>query len=106
MTCEYDSIIKLIDNPTEKAQLEIIKKNPMALQYILEKGIVPTEAVILTALECSSLFPFHFHQLMKNNIYISKEIQIEIVRRHPSLIKYIKDPCEDVQLEAIKNADK
>lgn len=62
-----------IKNPTEKVQLEVVKKNGGAIYHIIDKGITPSE-----------------------------EVQLEAVKGYDDAILFIKNPSEKVQLEAVK----
>jgi hypothetical protein len=64
--------IKSIGNPTEEQQLEALIMNPWTIKDIINKGIKPSEAVQIRALEGD-----------------------------PSLIRFIKNPSENVQLTAV-----
>lgn len=97
---DYLAMIKIepksfrdINNPSEELQLTAIKFGTWytwdIFQYIIDKGIKPSEQVQLAA--------------AKKNGYVitfienpSEEVQLAAVRSTPESIKYIENPTEEV----------
>jgi len=84
-------VISLIRIPTEKVQLEAVKLNVMAIQYINN----PTENVQLEAVKKDGLAIRYIKNPTEN-------VQLEAVKKDGLAIRYIKNPTEKVQLEAVK----
>ena len=83
--------IQYIENPSKKVQLEAIKQNGYAIKYIKN----PSEKVQLSAVkQYGSAIRF-----IKNP---SEKVQLEAVKRNGWAIQFIKNPSEKLQLEAIK----
>jgi hypothetical protein len=84
--------IQNIKNPSEKVQLEAVKKlGSTALQYINN----PTEKLQLEAIKRH----FTAIRFIENP---SEELQREAARQNGNALKYIQNPSEKVQLEAVK----
>ena len=78
--------IQYIKNPSEQAQLEAVKQNGMAIQYIKN----PSEQLQLEAVKQNGMAI----QYIKNP---SEQVQLEAVKQHGYAIQFIKNPSEQVK---------
>jgi hypothetical protein len=85
------SLIRYIQNPSEKEQLTAIRSAPEVIKYIKN----PTEQVLLFVV---SKNPFTIQYIQNPN----EKIQLTAVNIFGWAIQHIKNPSEAVQLAAIK----
>jgi hypothetical protein len=83
-------VLKFIKNPSEQVQLEAVKKNAYAIQYIEN----PSEQVQLKAVKQNG----HVIQHIGNP---SEQVQLKAVKQNGHVIQHIGNPSEKVQLEAL-----
>ena len=88
----YDWWILHNRQPTEQEQLEAVKRDSDAIQFIQN----PSEEVQLAAIKQNG----YAIEYIKNP---SEEVQLAAVNNNGWAIKYIKNPSEQVQLAAVKN---
>jgi hypothetical protein len=81
----------LLDNPSAEMQLEAVKKDGYAIQYIKN----PSEEMQLIAVKQNG----YAIKFIKNP---SKAVQLEAVKQDGCAIQYIKNPSEEMQLIAVK----
>jgi hypothetical protein len=94
--------IKHIKNPSENICMQAVISHPYSCQHIKN----PSNNVLLEALKHDFSLVVHMNDIFKN-IYTrhSDELifyQINAVRKNSNVIKYIKNPSEQVCLEAVK----
>ena len=88
----YNSIKKVNNNLIEQTQLNVIKENPFALQYLVN----PSELVQLLGVKqvgCS----------VKYLEYPSEQVQLAAVKRDGFAIQYLKNPSKQVKAAAEMN---
>ena len=81
---------RLIDSPSINKQLDIVYKDPCAIQYIKN----PSEEVQLAALNQNG----ESIRYIKNP---SEEVQLAALNQNVESIRYIENPSEEVQLAAV-----
>ena len=86
--------MKYITNPSEKVQLEFVKKYPLNINLIIEKGIIPSEQVQLEAVKQNG-------NAIQYIINPSEQIKLEAVKNNGYAIQYITNPSEQIKLEFI-----
>ena len=74
-----------ITNPSEKVQLEAVKKTPYTIEFIHN----PSEKVQLAAVkrDCYSIRYIHNP---------TKKVQLEVIEKDPTMIQYINNPSKAV----------
>ena len=77
--------ISYIPNPDEDIQLESVRADGWALEYIMLKGIAPSNAVLCTAVQRNP----SVISIINNP---SRIVQLTAVKNNPKAIKYIKNP--------------
>jgi hypothetical protein len=83
-----------LNNQTEEVQLEAVKKNGFAIQYIKN----PSKEVQLEAVKRNGSAIRYIKKP-------SEEVQLTAVKNDGLAIYYIKNPSKEVQLEAVKSVD-
>jgi hypothetical protein len=95
---QYAPAIRLILNPSEKVQMEAVRKNGMVLEYIIKNGITPTENVQLEAVKKSGKA---IKYLVDNNITPSENVIISAIKQNSEAFGYLKTPSEKIQELAV-----
>jgi hypothetical protein len=107
------TLIRFIENPTEKQQVVAVKQNMLALHYIKK----PSEQAKIIAVKSNGLMIIHLKKTSKkvqlaavkqNGFAISyiekpnKEVELAAVKQDGDSIKFIDNPSEEIQIEAVK----
>jgi ribosomal protein L31E len=89
---QTSAILKRIKHPSERLQIEAVKKEPEAIKLIKD----PSEKVQLAAVE-------HIEYAISWIKNPTEKVQLQVLKNHGiEAIRYIKNPTEKVQLTAIK----
>jgi hypothetical protein len=79
----------------EFIQINLVQKNGLIIQHIINKGIIPSEKVQLAAVNQNRGAIYHIENP-------SEKVQLAAVNQNGSAIYYIENPSEKVQLAAVK----
>lgn len=95
---------------SEDIQLLAAKYVPGAAEFFLESDIAISEKIQLALIKqeikiCDDFDHNHINtiKLLESNAYIYDSVKLRIVQCIPLYIRYMSDPSEDIQLEAIKS---
>jgi hypothetical protein len=99
-------VIKFIKDPKPSIQIAAVKNSGIAIRYIIEAGIKPSDAVQIEAVK-TDYHAFKHILAAYPEITPSEELQLYAVEQEPEYIKLIIDtgirPSDRVQMQAVKN---
>jgi hypothetical protein len=102
-TVKYASIA-WVEDPSEKLQLLAIEENLDDLFYIKQ----PTLNVLLRAIDLSSDSDSDYEQeailRLVDTEKLSEEIKIELIKKYPNAIQYIRNTSSELQMLAIRTS--